>query len=70
MKTRIKEYRAKYHMTQEELALLVGARRETIIYMEKGKYIPSLMLAHEVAKALKTSIEELFIFDGDEIKSS
>jgi putative transcriptional regulator len=64
-RTRIKEFRARHDMTQEDLAKRVGVRRETILYMEKGKYNPSLKLAHDVAKALKTSIDELFIF-GDE----
>jgi len=63
MKTRIKEFRAKYDMTQEDLARKVGVRRETILFLEKGKYNPSLKLAHDVAKALKTTIDELFIFD-------
>ena len=63
MKTRIKEYRAKYNMTQEKLAEIVGVRRETIIFLEQGKYNPSLKLAHNVAKALKTTIDEIFIFD-------
>jgi putative transcriptional regulator len=63
MKTRIKEFRAKYDLTQEDLARKVGARRETIVYLEKGKYNPSLRLAHNVAKLLKTTIDELFIFE-------
>jgi len=62
MKTRIKELRARYDLTQEDLAKKVGVRRETIVFLEKGKYNPSLRLAHDVAKALKTTIEELFIF--------
>jgi putative transcriptional regulator len=62
-KTRIKELRARYDMTQDDLARKVGVRRETILYLEKGKYNPSLMLAHEIAKALKTTIDELFIFE-------
>ncbi|KUO42218.1 MAG: XRE family transcriptional regulator [Hadesarchaea archaeon YNP_N21] len=65
MKTRIKELRARYNLTQEELAKKVGVRRETIVFLEKGKYNPSLGLAHRVAKALKTTIDELFIFDDD-----
>ena len=65
MKTRIKEFRAKYDMTQEDLARKVGVRRETILFLEKGKYNPSLKLAHDIAKALKTTIEDLFIF-GEE----
>ena len=63
MKTRIKEFRARYDLTQEDLARQVGVRRETIVFLEKGKYNPSLKLAYDVAKALKTTIEEIFIFD-------
>jgi putative transcriptional regulator len=63
MRTRIKELRAKYDMTQEDLARRVGVRRETIVFLEKGKYNPSLKLAHDVANALKTTIDELFIFE-------
>ncbi len=63
LRTRIKEFRARYDLTQEDLAKKVGVRRETIIYVEKGVYNPSLKLAHEIAVALQTTIEELFIFD-------
>ena len=66
-KTRIKEFRARYDMTQEDLAKMVGVRRETISFLERGKYNPSLKLAYEVSKVLKTSIDELFIF-GDDAK--
>jgi putative transcriptional regulator len=65
-KTRIKEFRAKHDLTQEDLAKRVKIRRETIIYLEKGKYNPSLRLAHDVAKALNASTDELFIFDDEE----
>ncbi|MBN1377423.1 helix-turn-helix transcriptional regulator [Candidatus Woesearchaeota archaeon] len=64
MKTRIKEFRARMNLTQEELADKVKVRRETIVFLEKGKYNPSLKLAHDVAEALSTTIEELFIFDN------
>jgi len=63
MKNRIKEFRAKYDLTQEDLAKKVGVRRETIVFLEQNKYNPSLNLAHEVAKALKTTIDELFVFE-------
>ncbi len=63
MKTRIKELRARHNLTQEDLARIVGVRRETIVFLEKGKYNPSLQLAHDVAKALKSKIEEIFLFD-------
>ncbi len=63
METRIKELRARHNLTQEDLARKVGVRRETIVFLEKGKYNPSLKLAYDVAKALKSKIDELFIFD-------
>ena len=66
MRTRIKELRARHNLTQEDLAKEVGVRRETILYLEKGKYNPSLKLARDVAKALKTTIDELFIFDDED----
>ena len=62
MQTKIKEYRAKLNLTQDQLANLVNVRRETIVFLEQGKYNPSLKLAHDVALALKTSIDKLFIF--------
>ncbi len=63
MKTRIREYRAKRNLTQEKLAEMVGVRRETIIFLEQGRYNPSLRLAQNVARALQAKIEELFIFE-------
>jgi len=65
MKTRIKELRARYDLTQEDLAKKIGVRRETILFIEKGKYNPSLKLAHDIAKALQTTIDDLFIFEDD-----
>lgn len=65
MKTRIKEFRARYDLTQEDLAKKVGVRRETILFIEKGKYNPSLKLAYDISKQLKTTIDELFIFEED-----
>lgn len=65
MRTRIKELRARYDLTQEELAKKVGVRRETILFLEKGKYNPSLKLAYDIAKVLKSNIEEVFIFEED-----
>jgi len=65
MKTRIKELRARYDLTQEDLAKKIGVRRETILFIEKGRYNPSLKLAYDIAKALQTTIDELFIFEED-----
>jgi len=67
LKTRIREFRAKYGFTQEDLARQVGVRRETIVFLEKGKYNPSLKLAYRVAQALQSSIEELFIFEEEDL---
>lgn len=50
-------------MTQDDLARKVGVRRETIVFLEQGKYNPSLRLAHDVAQALHARIDDLFIFD-------
>ena len=65
MKTRIKELRARYDLTQEDLAKKIGVRRETILFIEKGKYNPSLKLAHDIAKALQTTIDNLFMFEDE-----
>ena len=62
LKTKIKEFRARESLTQKDLADKVGVRRETIVHLENGKYKPSLKLAYDISKALKTSIEEIFIF--------
>ena len=60
IRNRIKEYRAKYDMKQEDLAKLVGVRRETIGNLEKGKYNHSLVLAWNIAKVFNATIEEVF----------
>jgi putative transcriptional regulator len=65
MQTKIKEYRTRFSMTQEDLAKKVGVRRETIVFLEQGKYNPSLRLAHEVARTLHARIDDLFIFDNE-----
>lgn len=66
MKTKIKEYRAKFDMKQDTLAELVDVRRETIIRIEKGQYNPSLKVAMDIAKVFGVSVEELFSFEEDE----
>lgn len=60
MENKIKELRARHGLTQEELAQKVGVRRETIVFLEKGQYNPSLKLAYDVSKTLQTTIEDLF----------
>jgi putative transcriptional regulator len=65
MRTAIKEHRARLNLTQEDLANQVGVRRETIVFLEKGKYNPSLRLAHDVARALGVRIDDMFFFDDE-----
>ncbi|MBP3886201.1 MAG: helix-turn-helix transcriptional regulator [Cellulosilyticum sp.] len=59
----LKKYRVLQELTQEQLADKVGVRRETIMRLEAGKYNPSLKLAIDISRVVKTPIEELFIFD-------
>ena len=66
IKSRIREYRARFDMSQEELAEKVGVRRETIGNLEKGRYNPSLVLAWRIAKAFGTTIEEIFTIEDEE----
>lgn len=65
MNNRIREYRARYRLTQEDLAKKVNVRRETIVFLEKNKYNPSLRLAYDIAKVFGSKIEEIFIFDQE-----
>jgi putative transcriptional regulator len=65
MRTRIKELRARDSLTQLDLAKLVGVRRETIVFLEKGKYNPSLKLAFDISSVFKLKIEEVFIFENE-----
>ena len=65
MKTRMKEYREKTGITQEQLAKKVGVARQTILFMEKGKYNPSLRLAYQISRELNTKIDDLFSFDDE-----
>ena len=60
VRNRLREFRARYRMTQEELARSVGVTRQTIIAIENGKYLPSLKLAFKLAKAFNVKIEDLF----------
>jgi putative transcriptional regulator len=65
MTNRIKEFRQEIGITQEELASCVNSRRETIVYLEKGKYNPSLRLAYNIAKRLGKTIEDIFSFEDE-----
>jgi putative transcriptional regulator len=65
MNNRIREFRARQNLTQEDLARLVKVRRETIVFLEKNRYNPSLRLAYDIARVFGVKIEELFIFEDN-----
>ena len=67
MKNRIKELRAQYTLTQQDLANEVGVRRETIVFLELGKYNPSLKLAFLIARRFERSIEEVFYLEASDL---
>ena len=58
----LKKYRLLKDLTQEQLAEIVGVRRETIMRLEKAQYNPSLKLAIDISRAVDTPIEEIFVF--------
>ncbi|WLR42059.1 helix-turn-helix transcriptional regulator [Bacillus carboniphilus] len=68
MITKMKEMRARHSLTQAELAKQAGVRRETIVFLEKGEYNPSLKLAVKISRILDTPVEELFLFEEEELK--
>ena len=65
MKNRIEEIRKQRGMLQEELARQLGVSRQTISSLERGRYNPSIFLAHSIAKHFSMTIEEVFIFEED-----
>ena len=68
LRVRIKELRARDGLRQEDLAKMVGCRRETISFVENGEYNPSLLLAVRIASVFKTSVEDVFQYDEEELK--
>ncbi len=59
----LKRYRLLKDLTQEQLANLVGVRRETIMRLEKAQYNPSLKLAVDISRVVEAPIEAIFVFD-------
>jgi putative transcriptional regulator len=57
-------------MTQQELAERVGVTRQTIIALEAGKYVPSLLLAFRLARAFGVGVEGVFQLDDEPVKTS
>ncbi|MDQ0252651.1 putative transcriptional regulator [Evansella vedderi] len=68
LKNRVKELRAKHNLTQSDLAQKTNVTRQTIAALEKGSYIPSLLLAMNIASTFHLPIEEIFFFEKEEEK--
>lgn len=66
MRNKIKVFRAMHDLTQEHLAQVIGVNRQTILAIEKGKYVPSLDLAFRIARHFGVPIEEVFIYEDEE----
>lgn len=67
MRTRLKELRAREGMNQTELAKRAKVSRQTVSLIEREEYIPSLLIAKRFAKILNEPIENIFIFDEEEL---
>ncbi len=65
MKNKIKVFRAMHDLTQEDLANAIGVTRQTILAIEKGKYVPSLDLAFRIARRFNVPIEDVFQYDEE-----
>ena len=59
----VRENRVSLKLTQDELAVKVNATRQTIISIEKGNYVPSVLLALKISKVLGKSVEDLFKYE-------
>ncbi len=66
LKNHVKQHRARLNLTQEELGSRVGVRRQTILAIEKGQYVPSSLVAFKIAKELGMKVDELFDLVSDE----
>lgn len=68
MKNRIEEIRKERDIRQEEFAKAMGVSRQTISSLENGRYNPSIMLAYKIAKYFGMTIEEVFVFEEEDLK--
>ena len=66
MKNIIEQKRKERGMTQQQLAAALGVSRQTIISLENGKYNPSILLSHAIARLFGTQIEDIFLFEEEE----
>ena len=67
MKNKIEEIRKQRGITQEDFAKILNVSRQTISSLETGRYNPSIFLAYKIAKCFDMTIEEIFVFDEEDI---
>ena len=68
LKNRIEQIRKARGIRQEEFAKAMGVSRQTISSLENGRYNPSIMLAYKIAKYFGMTIEEVFVFEDEDLK--
>ena len=68
MKNRIEQIRKERGILQDEFAKALGVSRQTISSLENGRYNPSILLAHKIAKFFDMTIEDVFLFDEEDLK--
>ena len=68
MKNKIEEIRKQNGITQEDFAKTLGVSRQTISSLETGRYNPSIFLAFKIANYFRMTIEEIFVFDEEDMK--
>jgi putative transcriptional regulator len=66
LRNHLKQHRARLDLTQQDLAERVGVRRQTILSIEKGHYVPSALLAFQIARVLGMKVDELFELESRE----
>ena len=66
LKNNIKVFRAKFNISQRELAEAIGVTRKTINTIETGRFVPSTILSLKIAKHFRTNVEEIFKLEGEE----
>ena len=66
MKNRIEAIRKEKGIRQEDVAKALGVSRQTISSLETGRYNPSILLAHRIARYFELRIEEVFLFEDDD----
>lgn len=68
MKTRLKEFRARLEINQTELAKRAKISRQTVSLIERGEFMPSLLIATKIARVFNEPIEEIFQFEEEELQ--